>query len=159
MAKVEPIAQAPQTIDELLTWLGKRIDESLKKRKKHSSLIVRGLLPHFLSKEDAADFLGVPSKSISNELSAGRFPIKPVYRNSKPLFPYVALLEYARSLETQSSEPARKRGRKRNGGTMVKGQSRDADFQERKNQAGGPGGQKGGDAASNKYWSQTDRNQ
>jgi hypothetical protein len=112
MAKVGPKVQAPQTIDELLAWLENIIDESFKKRKKHSSLIVRGLSPHFLSKEDAADYLGLSVKTVSNELSTGLFPVRPTYRNSKPLFPFAALQEYARALEC-SNTPTKKRGRKR----------------------------------------------
>lgn len=71
------------------------------------------LKPYFLDTQGTADFLGLSKKSVSNALSDGTFPIKPIYWHSKPLFPYTALLEYARALEQDSSEPAKKRGRKR----------------------------------------------
>lgn len=95
--------------------------------------------PYFLDLRGAAAFLGIASKTISNELSAGTFPIKPVHRKSKPLFPYSALLEYARALESDSSEPARKRGRKRVCKDEGQERSRVATFLEIKNPAGGPG--------------------
>jgi hypothetical protein len=98
------------------------------------------LKPYFLNMADSAVFLGIAKKTLSNELSAGTFPIRPIYRGSKPLFPLHALLEYAQALEQQSSAPAGKRGRKRKCEGVVNAESRVVDLQKRKNPAGRRGG-------------------
>ena len=69
--------------------------------------------PFFLDLRGMADFLCVGAKTISNELSRGEFPIKPVYRGAKPLFPFQAVLTYAQELERQADPPAKRRGRKK----------------------------------------------
>jgi hypothetical protein len=102
-------------------------------------LQIQEIDPYFLDTTAAAAFLGVARKTVSNELSAGTFPVKPIYRGGKPLFPFQALREYARSLENQSSEPPKKRGRKRVSDGMVNSKSRLADLHDRKNPAGGRG--------------------
>jgi hypothetical protein len=110
----QPGAQAhtPTTIHELHQWLNKRL-KAIEKRVIRSSLSAKGIQPRFLTLPELAEVLGGSSKTISNELSRGEFPIKPIYRNSKPLFSCAAVNEYCNALEQDPSEPAKKRGRKR----------------------------------------------
>ena len=51
-----------------------------------------------LSAKEAAAFLGIARKTLYNELSAGKFPVKPKRRGRKLLFERKNLDKYADSL-------------------------------------------------------------
>jgi|GEM_PF-2983439 hypothetical protein len=109
--------------------------------------------PYYLDLRGAAAFLAISPKTISNLLALGTFPVQPKRYRSKRLFKLSDLQEFARSLESDSSEPVNKRGRKRVCKADGQEQSRVAGLVERKNPAGGRGS---GDEDASKEMSHND---